>query len=179
MKNGVDEEVPKQIELEENEKVVALIRQHWFVFRNPVLIGLFIPFVLLFGVFISSYYIENLKVLDLLHNVLLFLAGAALIIGFFLFVWRLFLWRRTFYLVTSKRIILISQYGLFHHDDRETSLSMIQDVKALVDGMEPSLYGFGEVIVQVSSQDAQLQLHKVPKPREVQRIIMKEAHLRD
>jgi hypothetical protein len=56
---------------------------------------------------------------------------------------------------------------------------MVQDVKAEVDGVEPSLYGFGNVVVQVSSEDAKLTLVKVPNPREVQKVIIREAHLRD
>ena len=108
----------------------------------------------------------------------LYAAGISMIIGTFLFLWRYFLWKRTVYLLTDKRIIIVRQLGLFTHDDRETGLAMIQDVRSRVGGLQATLYGYGDVIIQVSSQDAQLILEKVGHPREVQRAIIKEAHLK-
>lgn len=172
-------ETPKSVKLEEGERMILLVRQHWYVFRNSVLLALFVPFTLLFFAFMSGYLIMNRTVSDILQMILLWGAFICLILGLVLFLWQLFLWRRTFYIVTTKRLILITRFGLFHHDDRETALTMVQDVKAVVEGMAASLYGFGQVIVQVSSEDAKLIMHKVPKPQEVQRVIIREAHLRD
>jgi len=72
----------------------------------------------------------------------------------------------------------VTQAGLFSHDDRETSLTMIQDVRATTDGLQATLYGYGDVIVQVSSQDSQLVLIRIGHPRDVQRMIIREAHLK-
>jgi len=179
MEDVFQQEVPSSVRLEEGERVILLVRQHWYVFRNSVLLALFAPFTLLFFAFMSGYWILNRTISDVLQMILLWGAFICLILGLILFLWQLFLWRRTFYIVTNKRLILITRFGLFHHDDRETALTMVQDVKALVAGMAPSLYGFGQVIVQVSSEDAKLIMHKVPKPQEVQRVIIREAHLRD
>jgi len=178
MDTGSIIETPKSVILEEGESIIVLVRQHWYVFRNSVLLALFVPFTLLFFAFMSGYWILNRTISDILQTVLLWGALACLILGSILFIWRLFLWRRTFYIITNKRLILITRFGLFHHTDRETALTMVQDVKAQVEGMEPSLYGFGDVIVQVSSEDAKLIMYKVPKPQEVQRVIIREAHLR-
>lgn len=175
---GDEIEVPSSVELESNEEAVLLVRQHWFVFRDPVLLALFVPFVLFFFIFLIDELGNGATWLLWIQDALIFLSAISFVIGVVWFFWKLYLWRKTFYLVTNLRIILLTRYSLFKHDDRETALQMIQDVKAEVNGMQPALYGFGDVTVQVSSQDARLILEKVPKPREVQRVIVREAHLK-
>ena len=169
--------IPKGIELEENEEVKLMTRQHWFVFRNSSLLSFFFPFVLLSAVF----FIDRCSLpLWLVQNViqgLLVIASVCFGLGAVSFFGRLFLWSRTYYLVTSQRLILIHQRGLFSKERRETSLGMIQDVKAEVNGLQAALYGFGDVVVQISAQEAQLIFSKVGKPYFVQRVIMKEAKL--
>lgn len=170
--------LPNHIELEPDETPVFSTRQHWYVFRNPVLVMLFIPFLLGSGAFFINYAPLPPNVINWGEKILLTSAGGFFVIGLILFLWKLFLWRRTVYIVTNKRIILVTRFGLFTHEDRETGLNMIQDVKAEVSGLQPSLYGFGNVVMQVSSEDARLVFEKVGRPHEVQRIIMHEAHLR-
>ena len=170
--------LPKGVILEPEEELVMLVRQHWFVFRNSVLLMLFVPFVLLSLIFFLEFSSLPAEIRDLLNMVCLYGSGVSCVLGMLLFIWQFYLWRNTVYILTNKRIIIINQLGLFSHDDRETGLGMIQDVRASVDGLQPTLYGFGDVILQVSSEDARLLLEKVSKPREVQRIIIREAHLR-
>lgn len=170
--------LPKSIQLEPGETPVLITNQHWFVFRNSVLIALFIPFVLLSLVFFLSLTTWPSSLKDNLSKLLMILAVVNFFLGSILFLWRLYLWKRTFYLVTNKRLVIFTQYGPFNHDDRECSLAMIQDVKAEIKGLQPTLYGFGNVVVQVSSQDARLLLEKVGKPHYVQQVIMRESHLR-
>lgn len=171
-------ELPKRTQLQSEETIVYLARQHWYVFRNSVLITLFIPFVLYSAIFFLDESPLPGTFKDTLNQFLIYLSFASLVVGVLMFVWRLFLWRRTYYLVTNKRLVLVNQYSPFHYDDRETPLYRIQDVKAEVNGLQASLYGFGDVVVQISSQDAALTLEKVGKPHLVQKVIMKQAHLK-
>ena len=171
--------LPKGIELEKGEQLVLLVRRHWFVFRDPTLLMLFVPFVAVWGVLMLELSNVNIGVRNVAGVVLLYGAAIAFVVGLLWFLWKYYLWKNTIYLVTSKRIIIINQLGLFTHDDRETGLTMIQDVRARVDGLQPTLYGYGDVILQVSSQDAQLIFEKVGKPRDVQRAIIREAHLKE
>lgn len=170
--------LPTGGELSSGEEIVLMVRKHWYVFRDPFVLMFFVPFVLLSGIFFLDY----LSLPFILKNILgqLSLYGSVIIflLGFSLFVWKFYLWWNTYYIVTNKRLILVRQLGLFFHEDRETSLSMIQDVRARVNGLQATLYGYGDVTVQVSSQDAQLILEQVGRPREVQYVIVKEAHLK-
>lgn len=171
--------VPKGIYLEAGEELKLITRQHWYVFRDPFLLCFFVPFVLLSAVFFIDHFLGQTWYSKGINQFLLVAAFISLVLGSLLFLWRLFLWLRTYYLVTSKRLILVIQKGLFSRERRETSLDMIQDVKARVDGIQPALYGYGDVISQVSSQEARLTFERVGKPYHVQRVIMREAKLRN
>lgn len=168
---------PKGVVLEPGENLRLINHQHWFVFRNSFLLSFFCPFVSLSSIFLIDHSRLPFWLASLLMQVLLILSFVCFIAGGLLFFWRLFLWSRTYYLVTNRRLILVTQRGLFAKDRRETSLEMIQDVKAEVNGLQAALYGFGDVIVQISSKEAQLIFEKVGQPYLAQRIIMKEAHL--
>ncbi len=170
--------LPQDILLEPGEDLVLMVRQHWFVFRDPFILMFFVPFLFLSAIFYGDIFNLGGVWRDLLGVVGLYGAGIAFGAGLLWFIWKFYLWRNTFYLLTNKRLILVSQLGLFNQDDRETGLSMIQDVRSRVKGLQATLYGFGDVTVQVSSQDAQLTLEKVGRPREIQQVIVREAHLK-
>ncbi|NTV30772.1 PH domain-containing protein [candidate division WWE3 bacterium] len=170
--------LPNDVELEPNEHAVLMVRQHWFVFRDSFLIMFFIPFVLLSGVFFLDYIDMSSLLRNILGVVFLYGSGVMFFLGILMFIWRLYLWYGTYYIITNRRLILVTQRGAFSHDDRETGLINIQDVQASVDGLQASLYGYGNVRIQVSSEDAQLVLEKVGKPRAVQHLIIREAHLK-
>jgi hypothetical protein len=139
---------------------------------------LFVPFVLLSVVFFVEYTPLPVGLINIVGMIALYGAGVSMLVGLLMFLWRFYMWKRTVYVLTDKRIIIIRQLGLFTHDDRETGLAMIQDVRAKVSGLQATLYGYGDVIMQVSSEDAQLVLEKVGKPREVLGVIIREAHLK-
>lgn len=171
--------LPKKIELEPQEIPVLVTRKHWYVFRDPVLLALFVPFVLLSAVFFLDYSSIPSWLKDNLGQLFLVLAGASFVGGILFFFWRHFLWSRTFYVLTDKRLILIIQRGLFNREERQASLNMIQDVKGEVKGLQASVYGFGDVIVQTASTaDPMLRLNLVGRPRMVQKAIMQQSHLR-
>lgn len=172
-------QLPKKIELESEEVPVLVTRKHWYVFRDPFLLVLFVPFVLLSGVFFLDYSNFPVWLKDNLGQFFLILAGASFVGGILFFLWRHFLWSRTFYILTSKRLILVLQQGLFNCEERQASLNMIQDVKTEIKGLQASLYGFGDVIVQTASTaDPMLRLSLVGRPRKVQKVIMQQSHLR-
>jgi len=172
-------QLPKRIELEPGEVPVFIARQHWYVFRDPVLVAFFVPFLMISGAYFLDFSPLSRGLINVGQTILLWAAGAFLLVGLSMLVWKFFVWKRTYYAITNKRIILVTQLGLFSHEDRETSLAKLQDVKAEVNGLQASLYGFGNVIIQVSSEDARLVFEKVAKPQEIQRVIMREAHLRE
>lgn len=169
--------LPSDIYLEGGEKVVLGVRQHWVVFRNSLLLMFFVPFVLLSMTFFLDYIPISEMVRNILSIIALYGTPISFGLGLFLFLWRFYLWNKTIYILTNKRLILITQKNFFSHDDREIGLDRVQDVQASVEGLQAALYGYGNVRVQVSSEDSKIILEKVAHPREVQHEIVRETHL--
>jgi hypothetical protein len=167
--------LPKDIELDQDENIVIIIRRHWFVFRNSVLIAFFLPFMLLYITFWLDYFDLPSWLRNFLGNLSLYGALIAFLIGMVMFLWKLFIWKNSFYVVTDKRLIFVEQQGLFSHDDRQISLGMVQDVKAQINGIIPVMYGFGDVYVQAWTDDKPMVLRIVPKPKDIQQAIMRVA----
>ncbi len=164
------------INLEKGEKLFLLARQHWYVFRNPFLLSFFFPFVLLSAVYFLDYWWGSAFWAEAIIQLLLFLSFFSFASGLLWFFWRLFLWSRTFYLLTNHRLILVTQGGIFNKNRREISLDMIQEVRVEVRGLQAALYRFGDVIVQISAKQAELVLPQVGNPYYVQRLIMRLVH---
>ena len=165
----------KRIELESEEEIVLVCRKHWFVFRDPFLLAIFVPFLSIFVSYFLSY--EGFDLPEFVsHQVAQFffpyLATFCFIIGLGMFVWKWFLWRRTTYLVTNKRILIIRQNSLFSSDTHQMNFDKIQDVICQIKGVQASLYGFGDISIQASSPTATLVFETVGRPHEIQRKII-------
>ena len=97
-------QLPKKIELEVEEIPVLVTRKHWYVFRDPFLLSLFVPFVLLSGVFFLDYSNFPTWLKDNLGQFFLVLAGASFVAGI------LFFSLETFFVVKN----------FLHFDEQET-----------------------------------------------------------
>ncbi|OIN93698.1 hypothetical protein COS81_04960 [candidate division WWE3 bacterium CG06_land_8_20_14_3_00_42_16] len=173
-KDELSKFIKKRIDFDPSEQVFLVRQKHWFVFRNPFLIGVFVPFILVFFALLLSYSQFSLPsfLSKNLAEYVFYFAPAVVVLGFFLFLWKLYLWQRTFYVVTSRRIIIIRQNNLFSADVHQISLDKTQDVITKIKGLQAALYGFGDVSIQASSSTAQLVFSTVGKPHEVQRKVM-------
>jgi len=162
------------IDLEPDETLVLMRQKHWFVFRDPFLLGIFVPFLLIFITFLLSNSELNLPVFlsNTVAQYFLYGAPTFFILGLVMFSWKWYLWRRTYYIVTSKRIAIIRQNNLFSSDVHQMALDKTQDVISNVPGLQAALYGFGDVSVQASSSTAILVFKTVGKPHEVQKRVM-------
>jgi hypothetical protein len=139
--------VEKHIGLDSDEQVLLLIRKHWVVFRNSALLATFVPFVLLFVVFLIHNYPLDWPADFFSHTTrALFLASAAAcILGSLRFMWLLYLWKHTFYVMTSKKLAIINQYNPWTYEVQQISLNNINDVTLRQEGLESFLYGYSDV----------------------------------
>ena len=167
-----------RIELEPNERVVEVFKQHWYVFRDPFLIGFFTPFMLIFlSFFLSSYLFADVPtVVSFIAKGLLYISPLFFIIGFSLFLYRLYLWYKTSYVVTDNRLIIVKQKNLFSLEVKQMELDRIQDVTYQIEGIQASLYGYGDISVQSASKETRLILERVGSPHEAQKVIVEAAN---
>jgi len=77
--------------------------------------------------------------------------------------------------VTNQRLIDTEQKGLFDRIISELSLLRVQDVTGEVKGLVPTLFGYGDVVVQTAGTAEQFVIRNVPNPHEIARRVM-ELH---
>lgn len=161
----------KHINLENEEEVLLIVREHIFSLGGKILIWLtvtLIPFGLqiLIKPYIESYAASNgIYMWNLIKDVYLLLAVLALFVI-------LTIYYLNVYIVTNKRVIDMDQIGITHHRTSETHMNRIQDVSASLKGVWGSLFNFGDVDVQSAGDIAKITFEKVPKPKKVKRVIL-------
>lgn len=167
----------KEIVLNDKEYIIKGVRKHWVVFRDPFLVGFFIPLVLIFlSFFISTPFLGLPEIISSKFSIApIYLVPVFFLIGFFIFIVKLYLWYRTFYLITNERIIKIEQESIFSSKIHQMYLEKIQDAICKIPGLQATLYGYGDISIQGSSETAQITFMTVAKPKQLQQLIAKQA----
>ena len=163
----------KMIKLEENEKIIAEVRKHWFIFLLESIgsiLAIITPIIILI---ISIPFIE----ISVSENTFL-------ISVFFYLIWIIIVWIYFFlswtdyyldvWIITNRKIIDIEQKGLFNRETSSFRLDHIQDITIDVSGIIATLIGYGDIYVQTAGENRSFSLKFVANPTEVKEIILKE-----
>jgi hypothetical protein len=160
--------------LTKNEKIVFLIRHHWFIPFRIIIFYLFFALIPLLGYYLIRKFLP--EILDQfsqdLPNLILVLGlsnYSLLVLLFFFHSWLdyyLDIW-----IITNKRVIDIEQKGLFSRTIAEHKLSRIQDVSSEVHGILPTLFHYGNVRIQTAGEEQLFIFEEVPHPQELARKI--------
>jgi len=162
----------RNIQLQPEEKVLLVVRKHWFVlFAAAIkvfLVGI-LPFVIL--PFAAPY-------VSIDPALPTFLVSAWLLI-----IWlMLFTVWTTFYLdvwiVTDKRIINIDQITLFRRSVSTLRIERVQDIKVERIGFFSTLLNFGELQIQTAGPEASFYtIDGIPAPGDVRNAIMRRVDM--
>jgi len=160
-------------DFKEKERVVAVVRHHWFVFLRDILgivILFLIPFFIipLFWTFASAA-----------GGVPTIPGGVVLFFGA---LWSLLMWNLLFsrwtdsyfdiWIVTNNRIVDIDQKGLFNRSVATMlNLNHIQDVESSMSGVLGNVLSFGNVVVQTAAAKREFIVDDVANPTKVAQII--------
>ena len=124
--------------LGENERVLLVTRQHWFVLFSAITAEIFITLVIVAGVSVATIYYPPAAFGFVLVFVPLLSALRDILI-----------WSNHEYLVTNRRVIQIS--GIFNKNVVDSSLEKVNDVK-----MSQSFFGrmfdYGDVEILTASE---------------------------
>lgn len=159
----------------DQETTVLLARVHWFRF-----IGHFFLTILLFIIWVVALLLLQIYLPAFLTGMwgqvfVLFSSAYFLFILLFLFIgwlnYYLDVW-----IVTNERLVDIDQKSLFDRSVSQLSLRKIQNVKAEVKGILPTLLRFGDVDVESAGADVgRFSFRSIPKPFEVERKVLELA----
>lgn len=155
-----------------NEKVLLIVRRHWFVLLKDivgVLILFLVPFFILpafFNAFFSGAGFSS--------------SGG---VGFFFAsLWTLIMWQLLFvrwtdyyydiWVITDQRIVDVDQNGLFHRDIATLiDLNHIQDVKTVLSGVIGNILQFGAIQVQTAGTRDEFVMEDIASPTRIEKIL--------
>jgi len=158
------------IALAEGEKIVVVIRRHWFSLAVEGVFDIFV-FVCLIG---AMLFLDTVMLVGENSQY----AEAVVPIGFFgLGFFGLLLWMHFFaswsdhwldtWIITDRRFIDIEQKGFFVREVSSFPLDRIQDVTYTVAGIIPTWLHFGDVRIQTASISEDFIMRQVPFPQDV------------
>src|SRR5581483_1427041 len=173
----------EEFELELGETITRSVQQH------PFLAALrFVPFIILA--------IARLRGVWLFSALTLHAGPGGASIGtldislgnssvrFLLSLWLLFVWMSAFtmvtkffltiWVITSHRIVDISQYAFFDRRVSSFLLARIQDITTNVEGFFPTLIGYGTLNVETAGRDEKFCMNGIAHPEEIRDLIMRE-----
>lgn len=159
------------LSLSSSEKVLLVMRRHWFVLIGPIAVFVFLliapPLAL---VALPAYYPKLADpVLEVPANFLLAVYIAALLtymlvawLSYYLDVW----------IVTGERIIDVEQHGLFHREVSEIAMDRVQNVTVEIPGFIATALGFGTIRIQTAGL-GEFVITEVPHCDRAKEIILK------
>lgn len=160
------------IHIKPYEHIELLLRRHAVTFLPLVMI-----FIILLAMPIGVYFLINAVYPALLTSTvsytLTILFVSIYYLSIYLFFYSYFV---TFYLdlwiITNDRLVDIRQVTLFARTIAEIDLYQIQDISSEVNGFFPSLFNYGNVLIQTAGTIPKCILYNVPDPHHVRQVIL-------
>ena len=156
-------------------KIVLFVRRHWASFLGQFLLSFFmlvLPTVIFIIIYLSNpHFYEGIarNFIVLALSIYYLIAITVAFIAWISFYYDI-------YIICDDRIVDIIQQGFFGRKISQLSLLRVQDVTSNIEGLIPTFFGFGDVLVETAGEQSQNFLLKaVPNPQEVSAKIM-ELH---
>ncbi len=171
----------KEFELEPGEVVLMELRRHWFIFLVellPFAVLALLPLTLPKLEMLLGTYV-NLPTITFTDPTTRFLLG-----GWWLLMWCGAFNRFTDYyldawVITSERIVDISQKGFFNRSVSSLLLNRIQDVTVSAKGILVSLLDIGNIQVQTAGAVERFHMRGIPHPALVRDAILRHVPNKD
>lgn len=159
----------------EGEKIIQVVRKDFFIMFRKIVLALFLA-VLYVGLLFFILETNGNLLANPIFSALIVLASSAYSLFVLLFFYFSFI---DYYLdvsiVTSERIIDITQNGLFSRTISELKIGEIQDVTSSVVGIFPTILRYGDVEVQTAGERMRFLFDDVSDPDGVRDLIIKVA----
>ena len=137
--------------LEPNEKVLLMIRRHWFVFLGPTIMLIVLLIVPPIALVLAPSYLPASSDPRVLPIVNFSLAVYVMV----LLTYALVLWMAYYldvWIITTQRIIDIEQRGLFVRTISEMNMDRIENVVVEIPGFIATLLGFGTIRLETAGE---------------------------
>lgn len=162
----------KKIQLEPDEKILTIIRKHWFVISVELVSVLFIA-ILPYAFYLLSSNFGTVRIDEMapLSSLIALYCAWLLMMWMVLFsVWThyyLDIWT-----ITTKRLITIEQKQFFFRTTSSFRLEKLQDISVSIDGIIPTLLDYGSVEIQTAGIDPFFRGTGLPSPTSLKAMIL-------
>lgn len=154
------------------EKIIHSVRRHPITFIPYIVV-----FILVLLVPVGVYWLINTMFPTLFAGEIIYsltiMFAAIYFVAVGLFFYSYFV---TFYLdlviITNDRLIDIEQPSLFARTISEVDLYQIQDVTSEIDGIFPSIFNYGDLIIQTAGTVPRFTAYNVPDPHGLRKLIL-------
>lgn len=167
----------EEINLEPDEKVLKIIRKHWFIIALELIMSLALVIIPIILTLVTTVAIDNLSFFDFDFSKYLPL------IFYFLNIWTLiaiitgFISWTNFYLdywvITDRRIIVYDQVSLFNRRVSTFRLERLQDIRYSIEGLIQTFLKFGTVTIETASHTESFRSEGLPVPDQIYSIIQR------
>lgn len=161
------------IEIGDDEKIIRIVRKHWFVLLGDalfVLIALSLPVFAL--IFLGAAPFDMFVT---------FTGSAAALAGFLLCAWLTIVWMVAWHMwtdyyldvliVSNKRIFDIEQKGLFSRLSSSFRIDRIQNVTVDQKGIIQTLLDFGTLRIETAGEREDFIAHYIAHPYEIKKFL--------
>lgn len=152
------------IAADSKEKVVLMLRKHpitnipWII---TAILMIAAPMLLNFLPFLDTIPFN----LRLIASIFWYLITIAFILEEFL------AWFFNVYIVTDERVFDVDFINLIYREITDANIDQIQDVTTKVGGVIPTVFNYGDVIIQTAAEIPQLEFQAVPRPDIVAQVL--------
>lgn len=157
------------------EKIVLFIRRHWASFLGQFLLSFFMLVIPATALIIGYIYQKDFFQGILLNFIVLgFSAYYLVAVSVALTSWMTFYY--DIYIICTDMIVDIRQQGFFGRKISQLAIARVQDVNSEIKGILPTLFSYGDVLVETAGEQTQnFLLEGISDPQEVSNKIL-ELH---
>jgi hypothetical protein len=155
---------------QDDEKIITVAREHWFYLSAKIAAWfVFILVLFAFDYFVKTYfpnlledpYVTYVALAKNIYMMFVMLGLLNIIILHYLNIW----------IVTNKRVVDITQGGIFNQRISELTLPNIEDITSQTTGFFGTLLSFGNVEIQTAGKRENFLIERVPTPKNIERLI--------
>jgi len=163
---------------EKGEKIILLLRSHLITLIPSVLL---IVILVLVPVLVSPFLglLGQDFSLDLSPLQLLLATICWYLFVFGFSVLKFLLWYFNVYILTNERIVDFDFNGVLDKATSYAFLKQIEDVDPKIRGFFPTIFHYGDIMVQTAAERPEFEFKKVARPDDVAREILEQARLEE
>lgn len=151
--------------LNPNERFVTIARKHWFLIA-PKPLEYFI-IVALLALFVNKF-------VPFRQTMIIVPTMVSAYLLYFAYQW--ILWRTDYYILTSERIIKITQKGILSRTLNEIAISDIANAVSGIKGIAATVFGFGTIKIFLKNGEV-FNLKNIAEPVRIYQAIIKLKEL--